>query len=77
MKNGVEVLRSNGWKNDQVHPFVIPASKLDVIGPAINVHRVASLNQPDGKFFGEGFKPAVVCRNPAGSENGQFHLVEL
>jgi hypothetical protein len=77
MKYSVEVFGSDRWENDKVHPFVIPAIKLDVIGPAINGHGVASRDQPNGKFFGEGFKPAVVCRNPAGSENGQFHLAEL
>jgi hypothetical protein len=77
MKYGIEVFRANGWKNNKVHSLVGLFAELDVIGPAINGHGVTSRDQPNGKFFGEGFKPAVVCRNPAGSENGQFHLAEL
>jgi glutamate carboxypeptidase len=77
VRQRVEMLRSNSWKDGELHSFVRFVTISDVIGAAIDRHIVPARNQSSGQFFGECLKPAVICRNAAGSQDGQFHRVAI
>src|SRR5438093_2567292 len=73
MYDGVKMFGSNGREYHKPHAFVSVVGVPDVIRSAINGDVVTSSNKACCKLLSEGLEPAVVCRNAAGSDDGQFH----
>src|SRR5215510_11389997 len=77
MRHGVQVLGPDCWQDRQFYPFINRAGIPDVVRPSVNRDIVAAGRQTRGKLFREGFEPAVIGWNAAGSKDSQFHEVAI
>jgi hypothetical protein len=69
----VQMFGPDGREYDEPHAFICIVRVPDVIRSAVHGDVVTSSNKARRKLFSEGLEPAVVCRNAAGSNDGQFH----
>ena len=77
MGDGVQVFRSDGRKDFELHSFISRQRISDIIRPSINGYVMAPSSKTCGKLLRKSFKPALVCRDAAGSNDGQFHEVAI
>src|SRR4051812_36241999 len=77
MGNRIEVLRSNRRQDRELHTFIYAVRISNVVRSAIDRHVVAARCKTSRKLFGESLEPAVIRRDAAGSQDGQFHRAAI
>ena len=73
----IQMFRADRRKNCEPDTFICGLGMANIIRPAIHRHIMAPGGQTGAELFGKRLESSVICRNTAGTEDGQFHGVAI
>src|SRR5687768_10421182 len=76
MNDGVGILPAQCRQYDQAYISIAAQRSVYIMRPAVHRHVMSAFREPRATLLGECFKASIVRRNPARSQNGDFHPIK-